>query len=98
MIYSPAKIKQLLQSVEDKLSEEDQSIVKEIVSNYNKLFVLVKDKAEYIKRKETNYVKESNENDKLRVKNKELIERYEIIKNQNKEYYELIKKYEKLIL
>ena len=37
MIYNSAKIKKLLNSIEDNLTEEQQSIVKEIVFNYNKL-------------------------------------------------------------
>lgn len=93
MIYNPLKIKKLLDSVEDNLTEEQQQIVKEIVSNYNKLFITVKDKVEYIDNKRETYLKESTENDKLRQENKELKRSNNRLKKQNQEQRILLKEY-----
>lgn len=91
MIYNPLKIKKLLDSVEDNLTEEQQQTIKEIVSNYNKLFITVKDKVEYINSKRETYLKESAENDKLRQENKELKRSNERLKKQNNEQRLLFK-------
>ena len=90
MIYNSAKIKQLLNSIEDNLAEEQQSIVKEIVSNYNKLYILAKEKIEYIKRKEETYLKESEENYNLKQQNKDLKIKNEMLKKQNSEQRKLL--------
>lgn len=93
MIYNRAKINKLLETIEDNLSEEQQLIVKEIVSNYNKLFIVVKDKVDYVKRKQEIYLKESTENDKLRHENKELKRSNDRLKRQNEEQRILLKEY-----
>ena len=95
MIYSPLKIKKLLNTIEDNLTEEQQSAVKEIVSNYNKLFIVAKENTDELKRKREQYVRESNENEKLRQKNKELERDKNMLKMQNREQRELIKMYRK---
>ena len=72
MIYNSAKIKQLFDSIEDNLTEEQQSILKTIVSNYNKLYIFAKEKSAELEEKRKIYLKESEENEKLRQKNAEL--------------------------
>lgn len=95
MIYNPLKIKKLLDSVEDNLTEEQQQIVKEIVYNYNKLFITVKEKVEYIDSKRETYLKESTENNKLKQENEELKRSNEILKTQNNEQRILLREYRK---
>lgn len=97
MIYSPAKIKKLLEMVEDNLAEEEQEIIREIVSNYNRLFMLAKEKTEYVKRKEMQYAEETKENEKLKQRNEELEIKIIRLTNQNKEQRETIKIYKKYI-
>ena len=67
-IYNPVKIKKLYSSIEENLTDEQQEIMKEILGNYNMLYVLARDKTEYVQRKEIDYVNESEENNKLRIK------------------------------
>lgn len=97
MIYSPAKIKKLLEIVEDNLTEEEQNIIREIISNYNRLFMLAKEKTEYVKRKERQYAEETKENEKLKQRNEELEIKIIRVVNQNKEQRERIKEYERYI-
>jgi len=95
MIYNSSKIQKLLNTVEENLTEDQQEIVKEIVSNYNKLFMIAKEKSDELKRKQEQYSKESTENEKLRDKNKELERDRNMLKMQNKEQRELLKMYRK---
>lgn len=95
MIYSPSKIKELFEMIEEHLTEKEQNIIRAIISNYNKLFILAKEKIEYIKRKEVQYAEESKENDKLKQRNKELERDKNMLKKQNKEQRELLKMYRK---
>ena len=85
MIYNSSKIQKLLNTVEENLTEDQQEIVKEIVSNYNKLFMIAKEKSDELKRKQEQYSKESAENEKLRDKNKELERDRNMLKMQNRE-------------
>lgn len=75
MIYNPVKIKKLYESIENHLKEEEKKIIKEILSNYNKLFSFAKWKYDDIGRKEETYMKESKENELLRQKNEQLKEK-----------------------
>lgn len=93
MIYNSSKIQKLLNTVEENLTEDQQEIVKEIVSNYNKLFMIAKEKSDELKRKQEQYSKESTENEKLRDKNKELERDRNMLKMQNREQRELLKMY-----
>ncbi len=93
MIYNSSKIQKLLNTVEKNLTEDQQEIVKEIVSNYNKLFMIAKEKSDELKRKQEQYSKESTENEKLRDKNKELERDRNMLKMQNREQRELLKMY-----
>ncbi len=95
MIYNSSKIQKLLNTVEKNLTEDQQEIVKEIVSNYNKLFMIAKEKSDELKRKQEQYSKESTENEKLRDKNKELERDRNMLKMQNREQRELLKMYRK---
>lgn len=95
MIYNSAKIKQLLNSIEDNLTEEQQSIVKTIVSNYNKLYIFAREKAVELERNRKIYLKESEENEKLRQKNAELKRLNNSLEIINKEQEELLKMYRK---
>lgn len=95
MIYNSSKIQKLLNTVEENLTEDQQEIVKEIVSNYNKLFMIAKEKSDELKRKQEQYSKESAENEKLRDKNKELERDRNMLKMQNREQRELLKMYRK---
>ena len=95
MIYNSAKIKQLFNSIEDNLAEEQQSIVKEIVYNYNKLYILAKEKTAELEKKRELYLKESEENEKLRQKNAELKRLNNSLEIINKEQEELLKMYRK---
>ena len=95
MIYNSSKIQKLLNTVEENLTEDQQEIVKEIVSNYNKLFMIAKEKSDELKRKQEQYSKESTENEKLRDKNKELERDRNMLKMQNREQRELLKMYKK---
>ena len=95
MIYNSAKIKELLNSIEDNLAEEQQSIVKEIVSNYNRLYIYASKKAAELEKKRKIYLKESEENEKLRQKNAELKRLNNSLKIINKEQEELLKMYRK---
>lgn len=95
MIYNSSKIQKLLNTVEENLTEDQQEIVKEIVSNYNKLFMIAKEKSDELKRKQEQYSKESAENEKLRDKNKELERDSNMLKMQNREQRELLKMYRK---
>ena len=74
-IYNVNKIKQLYNSIEDRLNFEEKEIVKEILGNYNLLYNYAKDKKLYLERKEDQYVRESNENDKFRERIKFLEEK-----------------------
>lgn len=95
MIYNSSKIQKLLNTVEENLTEDQQEIVKEIVYNYNKLFMIAKEKSDELKRKQEQYSKESTENEKLRDKNKELERDRNMLKMQNREQRELLKMYRK---
>lgn len=95
MIYSPVKIKELLEMIENHLTEKEQSIIRTIISNYNKLFILAKEKIEYIKRKEIQYAEEGKENDKFRKRIEELERENTRLKSQNKEQKALLKMYRK---
>ena len=95
MIYNSAKIKKLLNSIEDNLTEEQQSIVKEIVSNYNRLYIFASEKAAELNKKRKLYLKESEENEKLREKNTELKRINNSLESINKEQEELLKMYRK---
>ena len=95
MIYNSSKIQKLLNTVEENLTEDQQEIVKEIVSNYNKLFMIAKEKSDELTRKQEQYSKESTENEKLRDKNKELERDRNMLKMQNREQRELLKMYRK---
>ena len=92
MIYNPTKIKELMEAVKKHLTIEEQLTVRELVENYNKMYALAREKIIYVKRKQEQYVKESNENDKLREENKELRRRNELYKTENKELHQLIGK------
>ena len=94
-IYNSIKIMRLFQTIKDNLTEEQQSIVKEIVSNYNILYILAKEKIEYIKRKEETYLKESEENEKLRENNAKLKRLNNSLEIINKEQEEQLKMYRK---
>lgn len=95
MIYNSAKIKKLLNSIEDNLTEEQQSIVKEIVFNYNKLYIFASEKATELNEKRKLYLKESEENEKLREKNTELKRLNNSLESINKEQEDLLKMYRK---
>ena len=95
MIYNSAKIKQLLNSIEDNLTEEQQSIVKTIVSNYNKLYIFAREKAAELEEKRKIYLKENEENEKLREKNAELKRLNNSLEIINKEQEKLLKMYRK---
>ena len=95
MIYSPKKIQALITSVEEHMTEEEQKVVKEILSNYNKLYVLAKEKKNELDRRQEQFAKESLENEKLRQKNEELKRSEKILKCQNREQRELLKMYRK---
>ena len=97
MIYSPAKIKKLLEMVEDNLTEEEQNIIREIISNYNRLFMLAKEKTEYVKRKEIQYADESKENEKLKKRIEELEIKVIRLASRNEEQKQKLKKYERYI-
>ena len=77
------------------MTEKEQKIVKEILSNYNKLFIVAKEKTDELNRKREQFSKESNENEKLKQKNKELERDKNMLKMQNKEQRELLKMYRK---
>ena len=95
MIYSPKKIQTLITSVEEHMTEKEQKAVKEILSNYNKLFIVAKEKADELNRKREQFARESNENEKLRQRNKELERDKDMLKRQNREQRELLKMYRK---
>lgn len=95
MIYSPKKIQTLITSIEEHMTEKEQKIVKEILSNYNKLYIVAKEKIDELDRRQEQFVRESLENEKLRVKNEELKKSEKILKCQNREQRELIKMYRK---
>ena len=77
------------------MTEKEQKIVKEILSNYNKLFIVAKEKTDELNRKREQFSKESNENEKLKQRNKELERDKNMLKKQNKEQRELLKMYRK---
>lgn len=95
MIYSPKKIQTLITSVEEHMTEKEQKVVKEILSNYNKLFIVAKEKTDELNRRQEQFARESLENEKLRVKNEELKRSEKILKCQNREQRELLKMYRK---
>ncbi len=95
MIYSPKKIQELISSVEEHLTEKEQKAVKEILSNYNKLYVLAKEKKNELDRRQEQFARESNQNEKLRQRNKELEQDKNMLKRQNREQRELLKIYRK---
>ena len=95
MIYSPKKIQTLITSVEEHMTEKEQKAVKEILSNYNKLFIVAKEKADELNRKREQFARESNDNEKLRQRNKELERDKDMLKRQNREQRELLKMYRK---
>ena len=96
MIYSPKKIQALITSVEEYMTEKEQKVVKEILSNYNKLFIVAKEKTDELNRKREQFARESNDNEKLRQRNKELERDKNMLKMQNREQRELLKMYRKL--
>lgn len=75
MKYSIKEMKELYDIIEARLNEEERLVMKQMLENYNKLFIYAKEKKEYIERKQKQYVKESDENDKLKLKNMELEEK-----------------------
>jgi len=77
------------------MTEEEQKAVKEILSNYNKLFIVAKEKTNELNRRQEQFARESNENEKLRQKNKELEQDKKMLKCQNREQRELLKMYRK---
>jgi len=77
------------------MTEEEQKAVKEILSNYNKLFIVAKEKTNELNRRQEQFARESNENEKLRQKNKELEKDKKMLKCQNREQRELLKMYRK---
>lgn len=96
MIYSPKKIQELISSVEEHLTEEEQSIVKMIIHNYNKIFILLKEKLEDEERKRKKYADESKENDKMRQKIKDLEREKTVLQHRLGEKEELLKRYKEL--
>lgn len=92
MIYNPAKIKKLHRSIEDHLTDEEKEIMKEILFNYNKLCIYVKNKKQDEDRRLETYVKESSQNNILIEENKELKKWNKIFKQENKELREYITK------
>lgn len=92
MIYNSSKIKELLNSIEDNLTEEQQSIVKKIVFNYNKLWIYASKKKIELDEKRKIYFKESEENYNLREENIKLEKEIEMLKEQNREQRRLLKK------
>ena len=78
MIYNSSKIKELLNSIEDNLTEEQQSIVKKIVFNYNKLWIYASKKKIELDEKRKIYFKESEENYNLREKKIKLEKKIEM--------------------
>lgn len=95
MIYSPKKIQALITSVEEHMTEKEQKVVKEILSNYNKLFIVAKEKTDELNRKREQFARESLENEKLRDKNEQLEQDKKMLKMQNREQRELLKMYRK---
>ena len=85
MIYNPNKIRELTESVKEHLTAEEQLIIRELLENYNKMYVVVREKIIYVKRKQEQFTKETAENDRLREENKKLIEANHKLKNINKE-------------
>ena len=72
MLYNTKEMQSLFDSVSEKLEEEDFKVVSDILHNYNKLYIIAREKIEYIKRKEKQYVDESNECIRLEVENRQL--------------------------
>ena len=90
-IYNPLKIKKLLEMVEKSLTEEEILIIKEILSSYNKLFIALKEKIEYINRTKKTYLKESDDNEKLIKNNQNLEKKVNLLKRQNQVQREKLK-------
>lgn len=85
MIYNPDKIRELTESVKEHLTVEEQLIIRELLENYNKMYVVAREKIIYVKRKQEQFTKETAENDRLREENKKLMEANHKLKNMNKE-------------
>ena len=91
MIYNSAKIRQLLNSIEDNLAEEQQNIVKEILSNYNRLYILAVEKTKELEGKRKLYLTESEEKGKLIEKIQKLEKENKRLKKQNEIQKEILK-------
>ena len=96
MIYSPAKIRELLQSIEKNLNEEQKATIKEMLFNYNKMYVLTKEKIDYVERMRPEYVRESKENIKLNKINAKLTKENKLLESKNKEQKQLLEEYQKI--
>jgi len=96
MIYSPAKIRELLQSIETNLNCEQKTIIKEMLFNYNKMYILLKEKIGYIERRRPEYIKESKENIKLKRINAKLTKENKILEAKNNEQKKLLEEHQKL--
>lgn len=90
MTYSTAKMKQLYSCIENQLKDEDKKIVREMMSDYNKLIALAREFKNYLSKKEKDYAREMDENLKLKDKNKILKKENEILNNKVKDMGELL--------
>ena len=91
-VYSISKIKKLYKSIETHLTYEEQEILKEIISDFNGLICYAKDRKEYIKSKEDEWLHNMNENHRLIKENKELKEKIQHQKNTIEYLKETFKK------
>ena len=96
-IYKQIKIRKLYESVEDHLTDEEKEIIKEILENYHKLIIYAKEKKEYIERKTDEYIKESDENEKLKLKVKDLNEKLERQKRITENFREELKNIKEVV-
>lgn len=64
-----------------------------IIHNYNKIFILLKEKLEDEERKRKKYADESKENDKMRQKIKDVEREKTVLQNRLKDREELLARY-----
>ena len=67
-----------------------------IIYNYNKIFILLKEKLKDEERKRKKYADESKENDKMRQKIKDLEREKTVLQNRLKDREELLARYKSI--
>lgn len=77
-VYNTESISKLYQSIESHLTKEEQATVKEIIETFNALIKCAIKQKKTIDRRESQWLKESKENDKLKMYVEDLKESIEL--------------------